>query len=239
MAIVAERLFDLSFIRSQSQNVGLSFSCGKDSLAAWVHLRQHGFVVKPFYLALIPGLEFVEHSLTFYERFFRTKIIRMIHPNLYASVDDGDFQPHSRLDAINELQVPLFGYDDVEAGFRRTAKLSPDTWIAIATKRADSPLRARRIPVDGLNPKRRVFFPLHAWRKDDVFQTLIDSRVPLPIDYELFGRSFDGWDYRFLSQIRERFPRDYQTILRWFPDAELEFLRREVAIKHGQAKKTD
>ena len=43
--------------------------------------------------------------------------------------------------------------------------------------------------------------------------------MPLPVDYEMFGRSFDGIDYRFISPIKERFPDDYARILEWFPMA--------------------
>lgn len=48
----------------------------------------------------------------------------------------------------------------------------------------------------------------------------------LPVDYKLFGRTFDGIDYRFLKPIKENFPRDYEKIITWFPLAELELFRR-------------
>ena len=119
---------------------------------------------------------------------------------------------------------------------REQARLGVNDWIGVATKRADSRLRSARIASHALNWKRHTFMPVAEWSKADVFACLEHHKMPLPIDYVLFGRSFDGWDYRFLAQIKARFPRDYRTIVRWFPEAELEFLRFEVAKRHGQAK---
>jgi len=234
--VAPEKQFDFDLVRPYGSRVGLSFSCGKDSLAAWLHLRDHAFEVVPFYLELVPGLEFVEHSLAYYERRFGTRIIRYLHPNLYPAIDNFEFQPHERHETIKWLKVPLYKYDHVEERFREQARMDPKAWIAVATKRADSRLRSARIAPHALNWRRHTFMPVAEWSKADVFACLEHHRMPLPIDYELFGRSFDGWDYRFLDQIRRRFPRDYDRILRWFPEAELEYLRLEVAKRHGQAK---
>jgi hypothetical protein len=51
--------------------------------------------------------------------------------------------------------------------------------------------------------------------------------VKLPIDYELFGRSFDGIDYRFAKPLRERLPEDYERIKFWFPLIDVEILSHE------------
>ena len=48
--------------RAAGRPVLLSFSCGKDSIAAWITLEEHGFEVEPFYMAQIPGMAFVEAS---------------------------------------------------------------------------------------------------------------------------------------------------------------------------------
>jgi hypothetical protein len=45
----------------------LSFSAGKDALAAALALREHYEEVVPFYMYLVPGLPFVEESLDYYE----------------------------------------------------------------------------------------------------------------------------------------------------------------------------
>jgi tRNA(Ile)-lysidine synthase TilS/MesJ len=46
-------------IKVISQKVLLAFSCGKDSLATWLQLRDDGFEVVPYFCYLIPDLGFV------------------------------------------------------------------------------------------------------------------------------------------------------------------------------------
>lgn len=39
----------------------------------------------------------------------------------------------------------------------------------------------------------------------------------LPPDYELFGRSFDGLDMRFMKPLREKRPKDFEVVKQWCP----------------------
>jgi len=210
----------------------LSFSCGKDSLAAWLSLREHDFGVVPYYLELVPGLEFVEHSLRYYERYFGTHIYRCLHPNFYRRLHDDWYQPPGRVAAIEHLSLPLFDYDDVADGVRRTAGM-PDAWQAVGTRKAESVMRARRMKSDGFTESRRTCTPVMDWRKDDVIGCLKRNACPLPIDYELFGRSFDGLYARYLIPIRRRFPRDYARILEFFPLADAEIARYRTGVAHA------
>jgi hypothetical protein len=63
--------------------------------------------------------------------------------------------------------------------------------------------------------------------KDDLIALLEQHRIKLPVDYELFGRSFDGTDHRFLTPLKKHRPADYQRILEWFPLAFLDGWRYE------------
>ena len=51
--------------------------------------------------------------------------------------------------------------------------------------------------------------------------------MKLPVDYELFGRTFDGLDYRFVRPLRDKLPDDYDQVLKYFPAVEMEFMRYE------------
>jgi hypothetical protein len=67
------------------------------------------------------------------------------------------------------------------------------------------------------------------WRIADVREVLARHHCPLPPEYEWFGRSFDGSDFRFPYPIRRHVPDDYARILEWFPLADLEIFRRDLA----------
>ncbi len=73
----------LTQLAQEGNPVLLAFSRGKDSIAAWLALREHGVEVVPYHLYSIPGLTFVDESLKVFEDFFDTKIIDLPHPALY------------------------------------------------------------------------------------------------------------------------------------------------------------
>lgn len=92
-------------LADEGNPVLLGFSRGKDSLAAWLALREAGVRVVPYHLYLVPGLTFVADSLAFYEDFFDTKIINLLHPSLYRWLNSFLFQPPERCGIIEAAQL--------------------------------------------------------------------------------------------------------------------------------------
>jgi len=223
----------IAVIQQESDTCLLSFSRGKDSLTAWIILREAGFRIVPFHCEIVPGLQFVEDSLQYYEDFFQTHIYRTIHPNCYYWLQTLAFQPPYRIQTVDQLDLPRFTYEDVQRGVARTVSLLQDTWTATGVRIVDS--LNRRLVVQKYGPvdrKRRKFLPIYDMQKHEMIGILRKVGVKLPIDYQLFGRSFDGLDYRYLLPIKERLPGDYARILSWFPLAHLEFARAAIARRH-------
>lgn len=214
-------------IRKVTDTVLLSFSCGKDSIAAWLALAPH-FAVVPFYCYLVPGLQFVDLSLDYYENYFGTRIERLPHPSLYRMLRNFVFQPPERCAVIEEMDLPRIDYDSLAEELRKKFGLGPEVYVAAGVRAADSPARRMAVNQRGcINHKRRTFWPVWDWKKAQLLEELRRATVKLPIDYKLFGRSFDGIDYRFLEPISRELPDDYRTILEWFPLADLELFRRQ------------
>lgn len=202
----------------------LSFSCGKDSIALWLTLKEH-FNIIPFYLYLVPDLDFVESSLAYYEKFFNTHIVRVPHPSLYRMLNNLVFQPPERVAYIISCDLPNFTYDDVSKMVGDKYGLK-DPFTASGVRAADSPNRRSSIMKHSpVTWKRKYFYPIWDMKIDQVVSLLGKNKVKLPIDYRVFGRSFDGIDHRFLSVIKKNFPADYSKILDWFPLADLEIMR--------------
>jgi len=214
----------------------LSFSCGKDSWAAWLSARDY-FDFQPYYLYLVPGLEFVEDYLAYAEQVLGKHIVRLPHPAFYRWVNNAIYQAPERLRTIAAVGWPQFDYDDMRGAVIEDCGLPADVWTATGVRAADSPMRrASLIKNQGVNAKRMYFYPCWDWKKEDLLRELGAERIKLPVDYKVFGRSFDGLDLRFLIKIKEHFPRDYQTILDWFPMVDMELWRYEFAQRSGQAR---
>ncbi|MDR1744654.1 MAG: hypothetical protein LBS30_02760, partial [Planctomycetota bacterium] len=83
----------------------LAFSRGKDSIAAWLELRESGLFpeIVPFHLNLIPGMRFIEDSLDYFEDWFQTRIIRLPHISFYRMLGNCVLQPPERVREIARL----------------------------------------------------------------------------------------------------------------------------------------
>lgn len=213
-------------IRAETDTVLLSFSCGKDSIATWLAVRDHFPNVVPFYMQRIPGISFVERSLAYYEDFFGCHIVRALHPWLYQALNSMVWQPPERFKIIEAARLPVFTYDDVSRVIIEDQKLPESTFTLSGVRAADNPHRKANLRRTGpINWARRMAYPVWDMKKAALVELISAAGVSLPIDYEWFGRSFDGLDYRFISVIKEKSPQDWQLILDWFPLAELELLR--------------
>jgi len=214
----------------------LSFSLGKDSWAAWLGARDY-FDFTPYYLYLVPGLEFVDEYIAYAERKLGTKIVQLPHPAFYRWINNCTYQPPERLRTIWAVGWPAFDYDDMRAAVIEDCGLPDDVWTATGVRAADSPMRrASLIKNRGVNANRRYFYPVWDWNKERLLAELVANDIRLPVDYKVFGRSFDGLDLRFLIKIKEHFPRDYQRILDWFPLVDMEMARYEFAKREGKAR---
>ena len=77
-----------------------------------------------------------------------------------------------------------------------------------------------------MKQSNRKVSPIADWLKAEVMGIIDRYGVKLPIDYEIFGRSFDGIDYRFVEPMRRHLPDDYERLLEWFPLLVGEFIRK-------------
>lgn len=220
-------------VRAQTgPRVIVSFSTGKDSIAAALACKPHFDELVPYFLYLVPGLSWVEESIAYYEReLFGRKIIQLPHPSLFRWLNNFTFQPPGQAAVIAAARLPDFDYLDVFKWVCQAENLDPEkALVASGVRAADSPMRRLAFSTHGpISHNQRQFYPVWDWTKDRLISEIEQSGLKLPADYELFGRSFDGIDYRFLSVIKRKRPADWRTILDWFPLAEMEVWRYERA----------
>lgn len=213
----------------------LSFSMGKDSIGAYIQMQRYFEDVEFVFLYMVPDLEFQNEALSYYESKFGKPIKRMPHPSIYRQLYNHMCQHPSNLDLIYDVEMRpdnpngwLFKveYDDVFLGAKIDFEMDEDTFVGVGVRATDSLMRRSSIKKYGaINHKRKQFFPVWDWNQETLVKEIRQSGIKLPVDYRIWGRSFDGWDYRFLKGLKDNFPRDYEKCKEWFPLMELEFLR--------------
>lgn len=212
----------------QGPRTMLGFSRGKDALAAWIAMRPHFDDIVPYHLYLVPGLSFVEESLDYYERKFGRRIISLPHPTLYRWLTNFQFQSPSNARVIAAAGLPKFGYADIYKLVRQIEGLPDGTLAATGVRAADSPDRRVSLMSHGpISWNAEQYYPIWDWNKERLMGEIEKSGIGLPADYDLFGRSFDGLDLRFVYPLKQKRPDDYRRILEWFPLVEMEVWRYE------------
>lgn len=222
----------------------LAFSTGKDSIAAWLQMRKYFKHIVPFYRYAVPGLKFVEDSLKYYEDFFGCHIYRLPHPSLFRKLTVGVFEPPDRAGVLlSEYAIDLntYTYAIMNDMIRKAECLPNAAFTGVGVRMADSPMRRVSVKVHGaINFNEKNFFPVYDWKKEDLLREFDAAGIKLPVDYKIWGRTFDGLNYSFIKPLKEWFPEDYQRVLDWFPLAELEIGRWEGydKIQHHRGIKT-
>lgn len=207
----------------------LAFSGGKDCIAAMMAMRGKFDDIIPFYLYTVPGLDIVEESLTYYEKtlFDGQRIMRMPHPSLYRQLGNFVYQPPHHAPVIQAARLEQFSYMDIH-DIIRDYHNCPTAYCATGVRAADSQMRHVSIMQHGpITHSKREYYPVWDWKKADLVREFDKQKIKLSREYEIFGRSFDGLDARFLIPLKKHYPADFARILEFFPLAEADIFRAE------------
>ncbi|RVU97043.1 phosphoadenosine phosphosulfate reductase [Coriobacteriales bacterium OH1046] len=205
-------------IKAEGRPVLLACSLGKDSLAAWVALEEDGIEVVPYYLWSIPRLPLIEESIAEIQGIFGVRIHQYPHPRWFSSLTGYLAQPPHHCGIIEAAQIADMTYERERPLILDDLGLPADTWECDGVRACDSPYRRAALTRHGLmKESTRKASVIADWTKAEVMDALGRRGIGLPPDYGLFGRSFDGYDMRFMRPLRERRPRDYEIVRKWYP----------------------
>lgn len=222
--------------RSGTTTCSCAFSTGKDSLAMMIALHHFFETVVPVFWYHVPNLGFIERSLEYYERVFKTQTVRLPHPYRFYHFSYFQLQPPDRIAAMDWImaEVPdftmdsLFGEVRTQYGLDKLGGSKIGAMHATGIRAADSPIRASLYRKHGgFAPAGLLFYPVITWNLDDIEAALDHTGLMLPPEYRFIGRSFDGIMRRYTTPVKEHWPEDWVKILDDFPLADLEFFRAE------------
>lgn len=216
-------------VRSEVDDLILYFSCGKDSIAMWLWLRQFDFRIHPVYLYTVPGLRSDAENLAYYEQLYGQHIMRMPHPLMYQMLNDLVYQPPERAAQLLACDLPNFKFADIDQVIATGYLAGRPYYAAMGMRMADNLDRRMMMYQNGVlgSKSRRFYYAIWDWKIEQVSAIIHENKVKLPRAYQAIGRTVAAIDYFYMRPFREMYPDDYEKILEWFPLLEAEFYRYE------------
>ena len=198
-------------IKTQSRitdSVLVAFSGGKDSVTCLDLAFKYFKNVKPFFMYLVPNLEFQERTLRYYEKKYNTEILRIPHFMLSDFLRYGTFR-------LPDLDVPMVKVVDI---YNYLRELTGIYWIIAGERIADSMVRRAMIKESSsIDMNRGRFYPIAYWNVSQVRSYNKQNNLPLSLENKALGHSFRSLETKELKNIRDVFPNDYEKIKNFFP----------------------
>ena len=220
----------------QHSTLLLSFSRGKDSIGCFLRCLETGIFTKYvlFHFYPVDGLSFIDDYLAYFKKKFPfVTILNILDPQANKMKNRLLFQSPLLTAASVEIYKEFGAYteyktDQVESFIKEDEKLSEETLSAVGVKASDSPMRRLALSKTGaIALKRQKWYPIHDLSNNDIKKLINRHGVKYPDDYDLFGLTLDGLDYRFLKPIKDKRPEDYKKIKAEYPLIDLVIARRE------------
>lgn len=216
-------------VRSEVDDLILYFSCGKESIAMWLFLREFNFNITPVFLYHVPGLQSDADNLAYYEDYFGQEILRLPHPLFYQMLNDFVYQPPERCAQIMAWDLPNYGFADIDEAVSHDKSLNV-FYSAMGMRMADNLDRRMMMYQNGVlgSKARRYYYAIWDWKIADVAKIIKDNKVKLPRAYRYSGRTLAAIDYEYSKPFKKNYPEEFEKYLFWFPMLEAEFYRYEV-----------
>lgn len=153
-------LFDpIKTMSEVSDSVIVAFSGGKDSCVVMDLCMRYFRRCVPFFMYLVPNLEFQEQMLRRYEERYNTEIIRIPHFECSNFLKYGSF-------TLYDDNVDIVGIKDTYEYLREKTGIH---WIAAGERAKDSIVRNAMIKKSGsIDYKRGRFYPVAYWSKQEI-----------------------------------------------------------------------
>lgn len=202
-------LFDpIKTMARVTDEVIVGFSGGKDSIVTLDLCMRYFDRVVPYFMYIVPDLEFQERTLEWYEDRYNVEIMRIPHFEVSEFLRWGTFRN-------TDFDVDIVGIQDTYAYLRKETGIH---WIAAGERIKDSIVRNAMIKQSGaIDRKRERFYPVAYWSKNDIIKYIQMKRLKLPADSKKLGFSFRSLSGKELSAIQDIYPDDFERIKDMFP----------------------
>jgi len=225
---IAEKAYELGIRKAT-----IGFSTGKDSVVGLDMLIKAGIEPIPIFFYQVPKLQFIEDNIKMYEDYFGVKVARMPHPILHDYINGASWQPLNRAVLFYQFDFGSISFRECTEAFLEYNYITDVEYDCNCMKMADS--LNRRLVLSkkpDIDQEKKIIYLTKYLTKTDVFDYIKKNNIPLTKDYDIFGVSWDGLAYHFLTGVKKFYPEDYEKIKSYFPMIDAEILRYKLHNKY-------
>lgn len=207
----------LEFLKSQTSEVILFYSGGKDSMVLLDMLTKAGFKVHCAFMYFVKDLDHINIYLNYARKKYGVEVAEFPHFMLSQYINDSYYMFH------RSEPVPNIKQGDIEQAARKHFNCE---WIVTGAKASDSMVRnfmMKSYLLNSIAESTKHAYPLSAWKKGDVLSYLKFHRLPTPITYEAANKKSSGLDLtgEILLYLEKHYPGDLKKVLDVFPLADI------------------
>lgn len=211
----------------------LHFSTGADSVASFLKLRENGIEPILIYKYFIPHLKMVDNYIDYFQNKFNVRIYQFCHPLFTQMMGNLQFQKPMTEKKGNKLfnnyyiqAAYNFGKDKRAFDYHLDNIFGKKAIYHYGLRYTDGINRFRHLRKAGVMFNNK-FYPIASFKISDIQAILKKHDCKLPIEYKLWGISFEtprAWN---IGLIKEHCPETYNKILEYFPTIDYEMYREK------------
>jgi 3'-phosphoadenosine 5'-phosphosulfate sulfotransferase (PAPS reductase)/FAD synthetase len=212
--------------RLSGGTVTVGFSRGKDSRLMLALLIEHGFTVYPVYFNHLPVLlPFIRADLDYCQSVYGVEIETMPHPMLFDILRHQSWQGLYGCKHLSNYDMPVMRFANMLRAYTSSLKLGY-LWDCVGMKQCDSFNRRCFLRKLGEFDRRKMkAYPIAHLTHQDVHAGLAKRGIKEPVDYSIWGSSFDRLGYAYLHAMRQHLPVDFAVLKQYLPLIDVEVYR--------------
>ena len=204
----------------------LHFSCGADAVACFLRLKEYDIKPVLVYHYFLKDLPMVKNYIDWFEKKFNERIYQFPSVLFTEMFDRALFQypVKARERFRNRIGTDMRGFTKEKFDSFLADTIGGDVVFHFGLKYTDGAMRHQHLIKNGCSYGNK-FYPIASFQVKDIQAILEKHSCLLPIDYRLYGMSFESPRPWNINLIKENCPVTYKQILDVFPLMGAEGLR--------------
>lgn len=201
----------------------LHFSTGADSVACYLRLKEWGIKPILIYDYFLPDIPMVNNYIDYFEKKFDVKIYKLPSTLYYEQTDNALWQLPVKARETFRNHITKYEYwkkttNKIRNEILKYLNLKKEEVIFHKGLRyTDGQFRYLSIIKNGVLTKQNTFLPIASFKVSDIQEILKKYDCKLPIEYGLWGISFESPRSWNAELIEKNCPKSWEYMKQYFP----------------------